>query len=858
MFRQALRELRFHPGRLVATLLAIALSVGFMSAVSIFMATQTAALGKMLALPTSKADLVVQVNDTPAGYDDVRAALAGVPGVEAVEQAQEAGLNLNKDGVSALVTVHVLPGERFRWAQLTSGRWPASPTEIALSQQVADDLRARIGDRVDAGPLALTVSGITDDAPTLFLQTAYAAAGLMGDAVSGERAPHGTWLIGLRAGADAAGVRSALDTALAPYRAASAPYPDAPAPIVVSTPAEAQHAATTGLTSGFDVMKNMLLAFSAIAALVGLIIIANTFTILLAQRRRQIGLLRAVGASGGQVRSRFLAEAAVLGLVGSLIGVVLGTGAAWIGALITKASWFGLVFPWPDLAAEVAIGVLLTVLAAMLPALRATRVAPLEALQPVATSEQVRRASRVRAAVTGLLLLAGVALAVASQVVTVKRDDPGLVGPVLFAITGAMLITVGVLGAAPLYVPALMRGLGRLVGSFGATARLAGENAVRNPSRASATATALMLATGLIVTLQIGVATAQRTVLTEIERTLPIDLTVATTPYGFGQMATDPQAPGQQGGDPQPAPRLSPEILAQVATLPNVAASVVISGGVVTSADQGELLVVLGADPSMRRVSEGIDPRVADGVLLTSSSLLKDGSRVTLSTTGGAPVTVTVQRARWVPLQQAIVSPATLATLVPDPQPQAVWMKLADKQQVGATMQALERITAGQVDVFGVPKVMTGGSAMESYLIQQVLSLLLLITTALLGVAVLIALIGVGNTLGLSVLERARESALLRALGMQRGSLRLMLLIEALLLALTGVLVGVAAGVFFGWLGMSAVLRQASIESPVLLGVDWAQTLGLLGIAVAAAALASVLPGRRAANATPTEALAAD
>ena len=148
MFRQALRELRFHPGRLVATLLAIALSVGFMSAVSIFMATQTAALGKMLALPTSKADLVVQVNDTPAGYDDVRAALAGVPGVEAVEQAQEAGLNLNKDGVSALVTVHVLPGERFRWAQLTSGRWPASPTEIALSQQVAETLKAVPGAEV--------------------------------------------------------------------------------------------------------------------------------------------------------------------------------------------------------------------------------------------------------------------------------------------------------------------------------------------------------------------------------------------------------------------------------------------------------------------------------------------------------------------------------------------------------------------------------------------------------------------------------------------------------------------------------------------------------------------------------------
>lgn len=847
MFRQALREVRFHPGRLVATLLAIALSVGFMSAVSIFMATQSAALGAMLALPTSKADLVVEVSDTTATYDRLRAAMAAVPGVEAVEQSRTASLDLTRSGASALVTVHSLPGERFRWAQLTVGNWPGAPTDIALSEQLADQLKVTVGGTVQSGPVALTVTGITRDAPSLVLQTAYADAALLDDLLGGERLPQGTWLIGLAAGTDPGAARSLLDAAVDPHRAAQSAYPDAPAPIAVSTAAEARHRATLGLTQGFDVMKNLLLAFSGVAALVGTIIIANTFTILLAQRRRQIGLLRAVGASGGQVRSRFLAEAVVLGLIGSLAGIVLGGAAAWVGALVTKAAWFGLLFPWQDLAIEVGVGVLLTVLAAMLPALRATRVAPLEALQPVATSEQVRRASWGRATVTGLLFLAGVALAVASQVVPVDRDAPSPVGPVLFAVGGAMLIAIGVLGAAPLYVPVLIRGLGRLVGAFGATPRLAGENAVRNPTRAAATATALMLATGLIVTLQIGVASAQRTVLTEIERNLPIDLTVSTMPYAFDV----------QGGQVQGATRLSQATLDQVAGLPNVAASVVLSGGVV-SGDTGELFVVLGADDSMRRVSEGIDPVIADGVLVTSSAGLMHGSRVMLTPAASKPVTLTVQRARWVPDQQAIVSRATLTTLVADPQPQAVWLKLADKAQVGATMQALDQITAGAADQYGLPEFSTGGSALESYLIQQVLSMLLMITTALLGVAVLIALIGVGNTLGLSVLERARESALLRALGMQRSSLRLMLLVESLLLALTGVLVGVAAGVFFGWLGMSALLREAAIDAPVLLGIDWVQTLGLLGVAVAAAALASVLPGRRAANATPTEALAAD
>jgi putative ABC transport system permease protein len=142
---------------------------------------------------------------------------------------------------------------------------------------------------------------------------------------------------------------------------------------------------------------------------------------------------------------------------------------------------------------------------------------------------------------------------------------------------------------------------------------------------------------------------------------------------------------------------------------------------------------------------------------------------------------------------------------------------------------------------------------------EQVLNVLLIATSALLGVAVVIALVGVSNTLGLSVIERGRESALLRALGMQRRSLRLMLLMEALLLALAGVVVGILAGAFFGWLGVNSIMRQAGLTGaghPTLFALDVWQTVALVAIAVVAAALASILPGRRAAMAPPTEALA--
>lgn len=841
MFADAVRQLRFHPGRFVATLLAIAISVGFMAAVSIFMATQTSALGKMLALPTSRADVVVTANSTTGTADQLKSAITGVPGVDAVERSRSVSLGLSKGTESAFVEAHVLPSERFRWARLASGAWPYGPLEIAVSQQVADTLKAKVGDSLEAGPMQLRVVGISADAPTLFMQTAYVSPMFGMDADSATSSPDGSWLVALKPGTDAAASVSAIDRAVQPYRGAKDTYPGAKEPITVGTASDTQHEATLSITRDFDVMKYLLLAFSGIAALVGMIIIANTFTILLAQRRRQIGLLRAVGASGRQVRGRFLAEAVLLGFVGSVVGLALGTVAGWIGASVTKASFFGLVLPWSDLAIEVGIGVLVTVLAAMLPALRATRVLPLEALQPVATSEQVRKASVVRAVITGLLIVAGVGLAAVSQLVKVDSGNPSLVGPLLLAVAGAMLLAIGVLGAAPLYIPALLRGLGVLIGR-NATARLAADNAVRNPSRAAATATALMLATGLIVTLQVGTATAEKTMLTEIEKTFPIDLTV-TAPLHSLDPGDDPNG----GPTASSSGRLSASVLGNVKLLPNIKASAVLSGGAAKLNDEPVMVVAL--TPDVASVSSTIGS-VADGVVLLNGDR-KDGDRVTLAGASG-PITLTVKKVSWVAYNQAVVSQANLTKLVATPAPQAVWLKLADASQIGSTMKAAQTLQSGEefVDI--------GGSAPQSYMIQEVLRILLLITTALLGAAVLIALIGVGNTLGLSVIERARESALLRALGMQKASLRTMLLVEAVLLALAGVLVGVAAGCFFGWLGIASIVRQSAMDTPLQFAVDLPLTLGMLVVAFAAAALASVLPGRRAANATPTEALAAD
>ncbi len=194
-----------------------------------------------------------------------------------------------------------------------------------------------------------------------------------------------------------------------------------------------------------------------------------------------------------------------------------------------------------------------------------------------------------------------------------------------------------------------------------------------------------------------------------------------------------------------------------------------------------------------------------------------------------------------------MVSAANL-TRIGKPVPAAViWLSVVERgRAISVTAQVTDIVgTEGRID----------GSIVTAAQTEEVVNVLLAITTGLLGVAVLIALIGVSNTLGLSVMERTRESALLRALGLQARSLRVMLMIEAVQVALVGVVVGVLAGSFFGWLAVSSLGRAGDLGE-VRFAVDVPQTLGMVAIAVLAAALASVLPGRRAAKASPTEALA--
>ncbi|RCK70263.1 ABC transporter permease [Desertihabitans brevis] len=829
--RLALAELRTRPTRPLAVVVAVAISVGFMVASVAVVRTEFHATGVAMTRQLAGSDLVVEEYTAPTA--DVRAALEAVPGVELVEPSYRVGARVEADGRSSTAVVTTVgPDPRLRPADLVEGRWPTGPSEVTVDDAAIEALDTGLGGELvlDAGNGAqpVTVVGRTD-----------AGAGLMGggslqlhaapawfEAAASAETGAGTYLVLADPGVDPASLVAPLQ------QATDAVVAEPGTSASVQTTAEAVAASVSSATDGADVLTVLLMVFASIALLVGALIIANTFAILIAQRRRQIGLLRAVGGSTAQLRAGLLAEAALVGLVGAVLGVALGVGvtaavAAWTGSLAT-----GLQLPVVGVVGPVLAGVLVTVLASLAAIGRATAISPMEALRPVATPAQGRRATVVRVVVCGLLAVVGGGLAA----VALHPSVVGLAGePVLaVAILGAAALSLAVLGAAPLYVPTLVRGVGLLTRVLGPVGRMTTAQMSRNPARTAATCVALMLAVGVTVTLQTGAATTSRTLLGDIEERFPVDFSL--TRY--------------DGAD------VPPETVERLRAVDGVERTLVLPAG---QADTGDGYV---------RTVYAVDPAQADAFLPEPLPALDDRSVVLSPQEGldaGDEVAVTVldpadgTEGRTATYTAVISHAAHGGALLTE---QAFTDLFGQTNAAGLWLDAdpaadAAQVTADVSSVAGSTDYRDAGVYQQATGYTQVLDTLVLIATGLLGAAVLISLVGVGNTLALSVIERTRESALLRALGLQRRQLRLMLLLEALTVAVVSAVVGVLAGGFLGWLGASALMGVLGQEEAEL-AVSWPQTLGVAAVALVAAALASVLPGRRAATAPPVAALAVE
>lgn len=880
----AWQEIRLHPARNAATMLAIVLSVAFLAATQVFAATESNAIAARQMLYASKADVVVETHlwhwwgareDRDGALLLAERFLRSEPSVEAVERFSQLSTQLSSGERFARVKLTTSPrAEGLRFYHVAEGEYPVGDDQVVLTRDTAAALGVGLGGQVTVNltdALPLVVVGLTDErgyddppayvagdvmtlADTLFPPPDYSV--IVNPATTADDTPGSSGDgIGIKLLATLSDVDAAGDVAT---RLADELYGEG----ILRITAEAKTAAAVraseaaSVAGGAEWLTLLLSGCALVALLVGTLIIANTFTILVAQRRRQIGLLRAVGATQGQVRARFLAEAAVLGGVGTVLGVPVGIGlAALVSWLVTRSLRYGLVVPWGLVALVAAVGVVVTVLAALLPLRHAGLVAPMEALQPVTSHDSAVRSLRRRAIACGALALVGAGLILAGRGLA---PDVGPGVRIGLVVGGALALGSGVLAGASAYVPALVRWLGAPLARWRPEARLAVGNAVRNPGRVGATATAVMLAVGLIVTVQVGAASGRSSAFNRLDQLYPVDLALQSAvaepdlvnPNGSGTRANRDES-GRLKGFAEGA-------LQVVLDTPGVADADMV--------EVSEPLMVWGASGVGRWMPAGVVSAEAerilnhpvavsdDGVGLPTTVIalmrIKQGSLVTLMPLSGEQVPQLSTTESNLGSTLAVVTAATMDRLATPLRPGLILVRLSDPDDSASVVQRIQ----GRL-IEANPGLEVSGSADQKARLRLVLDSVTAFLTGLLGVAALVALVGVANTLSLSVLERTRESALLRALGLQASGLRLMLLIESLLIAAVSVLVGVVFGVLLGWVGAAALVAEMGLPEPRLV-VDW----GVIGLVVAgvllAAAAASVLPGRRAAQAAPVEALA--
>jgi putative ABC transport system permease protein len=817
-----LAQLRTHAARLVASTLAVVIAVGFVVATLVLNETSRATVLDTVGARYVGSAAVVTSPSGESLADDVDT-LTALDSVGALAPAYETSVSAEVPGRSGsqyLSVQSTADAPQLRWEQLSSGRLPSDSGEVA----VTDRARAEIGD-------VLTISSYDDEGEaTTSEATVTGIVDLRGDPEAGlyargfvteEQAR--TWgAPGPTELRIAAGPGFGADEVIRDLTAA------VPGDADVRTGEEQAEKTAADMMGNSTALASVLLVFGTIAVVVAGLVIANTFAVLLAQRTRELALLRCVGATARQVRRSVLGEALVTGLVSSGLGVAAGVGlAALISTLVGNNSAIplsGIAVPLYTVVAGVLVGTVVTVLAALAPARAATRVAPLAALRPVDPAPLRSRPGVLRLVLGLLMAVPGTALLVFGAVTQ----------EVLIALPGGVLSFLGIVLLAQRAVPPVVAAAGRLAGRLGGVpARLAAGNATRNPRRTAATATALLIGVTLTSAFVVGAASTRATATAGLDAEFPTDVVV---------QAWDDDLPTSLPG------ALS-ELEPVRGTTPVIAADV--------TDPVGDPFYAQGVDAAaasavMRSTDKTPLPRPGEIVLpewAGEAYSVRDGDTLTLTDEGrslAARVVVTDRN------QAPLLDAGDLRTLAGDDAGLAeVWVMLSEADP-DAQVAGVDEVT----DLVGeaASEAQVTGLVTLRIELDEILDVLLLVVTGLLAVAVVIALIGVGNTLALSVVERRQENGLLRALGLTRGQLRGLLAWEAVLVAGVASVIGVVVGGSYGLIGAASVLGEVG---DIVLDVPWLQVGAIVVVATLAGLLASVLPARRAARTSPVAAIAA-
>ncbi|KES05885.1 membrane protein [Streptomyces toyocaensis] len=853
MLKATLRSFLAHKGRLLLSALAVVLSVAFVAGSLIFSDTVSRTFDRLFA--SSSADVTVApredlessvptgaVRTVPASLAE---RLAGVEGVEAAHPDVEVdNVTVVDSGNESVGPTTGAPTLAVDWhvtersvVELTSGSAPRGAGEAVLDADTADSRGVEIGDTLSVqarpGTFRVEVVGIATFTTTnpgaalVYLDPAVAATELLGSA---DRATG----ISLTAGP---GVSDEQLKRRVTEELGAGAYE-------VRTADETAATATEELGGFLDVIKYVMLGFAGIAVLVGVFLIVNTFSMLIAQRTRELGLLRALGADRRQVRRSVLTEAVLLGVVGSTLGLAAGIGLAF--GLIRLMSAFGMnlrttemVVGWVTPVTAYAVGVGVTFVAAYLPARRAAGVSPMAALADadVAGTGRPLRARAVTGSVVGALGAAALVGCVLSGETASAASLLGL---------GVVLTLIATVVAGPLLVRPVIRVLGSAFPAlFGSVGRMSQRNALRNPRRTGATAAALMVGLALVGGMSVASASMSRSFDEQIDRTLGADFVIQNANFlPFSQEVTD-RVRDTDGVGLVVRQRFAPVAV----RLPDGERVETTAAGYDDRVDDVARVRYAAGDTAAALA----DGNISMDAGFAAEHGVRMGGTVPVEFPGGRSTELTV--AALTDLEGGegfgtrgglVFGIATVEEYVPDGQDSALYVNAADGTSVDDLRERLD--TA--LDPY--PQVQARDQADYKELVHDQIAVLLYLVYALLGLAIIIAVLGVVNTLALSVVERTREIGLLRAIGLSRRQLRRMIRLESVVIAVFGAILGLGLGLVWGL----CIQQVLALQGMTALAIPWGTVAAVVIGAAVVGIAAALLPALRASRMNVLEAIA--
>ncbi|GGZ52086.1 ABC transporter permease [Streptomyces rochei] len=842
MFRTALRNVLAHKARLLMTVLAVMLGVAFVSGTLVFTNTISGALQNSSAKGFDHVDVAVtpefqeaegdKVGEQPELTQALVEDSASVPGaasaigvVSGFTAVADKDGDLIGDGWSTKGGNYW--GEKDPRYPLTDGRAPKGEGEILIDSKTAGRTGYGVGDTVrmsvDGPVITPKVVGVftTDDGSvaaggSLTLFDTATAQKLFGKAGTYDEID-----VKAKDGVTQAALKAELDKAL-------------PKDLVETTTAEKlADDQAEAIASSMSGMKQGLLVFAGIALFVGTFIIANTFTMLVAQRTKELALMRAVGASRRQVTRSVLIEAFVVGVVAAVTGLLAGIG---IGAgMRALMSSMGEVVPDGPLVvsagtvvAALAVGVLVTMLAAWLPGRRAAKIPPVAAMSSV-HAKATTKSLVLRNTLGALVSAAGIAVVLAATTMG-GSDGQAPMG------LGAVLLIIGVFILTPLLSRPLIAAAAPVLRLFGVSGKLARQNSVRNPRRTAATASALMIGLTLITGMTVMAGSLQKSIDKMASAAIEADYVVSMANGNWLSPDVSEKLAGADGVTAVSPLRNSPaRIGGDTEYLTGVNGS--------TIGELTDLKVEQGA------FEVGGTEVVVDGDTAKENGW-KAGSAFTVAYEDGEKQRLTVagvyegnDMLRGIMVDNAVLTPH-----LTDPVDMQVMVKMSD----GASSAAKDSL---QQALDTNPAIKIQDKKDISNEIAKMFTLMLNMLYGLLAMAVIVAVLGVINTLAMSVFERSQEIGMLRAIGLDRKGIKRMVRLESLVISLFGGVLGIGLGVFFGW--AAGELMGSTIATYELV-LPWGRMGVFLLLAAVVGVLAALWPARRAARLNMLQAIKAE